>query len=510
MASYGLSLLINILLAGYIYKCFRRPKRSHPFPPGPKPKPIVGNALDIPAKNAWITYSQWAEKYRSDILHVEALGQHIIVLSSLEDATELLEKRASIYSSRPSIPMLDLMEWVDFNVGFLPHGDIWRHHRRVLQQCFKKDAVATYDPIHMSKVHQMLKGLLASPENLQMHIRTVAAAVIMAIIYGHDVSAMDDRFVTIAETAIDQAGKALIPGAFLVNTFPVLRHLPPWFPGAEFHRTAKKIKKLTSEMQNRPFDFVRKNMKDGTGRPSLLANLLEANDNDGGSKEQEEILKGVSATAYAAGADTTVSSIATFFYTMAVNLDVRRKAQQEIDMVIGNDRLPESQDRQSLPYVEALYREIMRWRPALPLGVPHASTEDDVYKGYFIPKGSIVFANIWSMSRSEAVHKNPDKFDPERHLDGQGRLKEEGPVLAFGFGRRICPGRHIASSTVWHIIACVLSTFDISKAKDANGNEIEIEGKYTDGAVSHPHPFPCSITPRSSRSRELINSDPLY
>ncbi|KAF8883247.1 cytochrome P450 [Infundibulicybe gibba] len=487
MPSYGLS----------------RGGNGHPFPPGPKPKPIIGNALDIPTKSAWITYT-------SNILHVEALGQHIIILNSLEDATELLEKRASIYSGRPTIPMIELMDWADFNIAFLPRGDIWRRHRRVFQQCFRKDAVVTYEPIQLRKVHQMLKGLLASPDKLQMHIRTVAAAIIMAIVYSHDVSAMNDRFVTIAETTIDHVGQALIPGASVVNTFPILRHLPSWFPGVQFHRTAGRIRKLTSEMQNSPFDFVRKSMKDGTGKPSLLADLLEANDNSGGSKEQEEILKGVSATAYVAGADTTVSSIATFFYTMAVNPDMQRKAQREIDMVIGNDRLPGSQDRQSLPYVEALYREIMRWRPVLPLGVPHASTEDDIYKGYFIPKGSIIFSNIWSMSRSEAIHKNPDKFEPERHLDDRGQLKEDGPVMAFGFGRRGCAGRHMASSTVWLIIACVLSTLDVSKAKDINGDEIEIEGKYTDGAVSHPHPFPCSITPRSSKSHELIDSDLFY
>ncbi|KAF8868693.1 cytochrome P450, partial [Infundibulicybe gibba] len=74
--------------------------------------------------------------------------------------------------------------------------------------------------------------------------------------------------------------------------------------------------------------------------------------------------------------------------------------------------------------------------PVLPLGVPHTSTDDDVYKGYFIPKGSIVFANIWYMSHNERIYESPDRFQPERHFDGQGNLNEDDTILAFGFGRR--------------------------------------------------------------------------
>lgn len=85
----------------------------------------------------------------------------------------------------------------------------------------------------------------------------------------------------------------------------------------------------------------------------------------------------------------------TFFLAMACNPAAQKKAQEEIDKLIGDDRLPEYGDRPNLPYVEALYREVMRWRPAVPLGVPHATTQDDIYDGYYIPKGTTVISNIW-------------------------------------------------------------------------------------------------------------------
>ncbi|KAF8872241.1 cytochrome P450 [Infundibulicybe gibba] len=418
-----------------------------------------------------------------------------------------MEKRALHYSNRPPLPMLELMDCVNFNVALLPHGDLWQRHRRVFQQSFRKDVVERYEPIEAAKVRQMLRSLLESPENLQLHVRTVAAAVIMAIAYGHNISAMNDKFVLIAEELADLATRAMLPGAWLVNTFPILRHIPPWFPGAKFHQVASNVRKLAYQMQNAGFGFVRGNMKDGTGEPSLLRSLLEANDADGGSAEHEAVLKGVSATAYGAGSDTTASTVMTFFYAMAINPDVQRKAQDEIDAVVGNDRLPNLGDRSSLPYVEALYREVMRWRPAIPLGFPHTSTEDDTYKGFFIPKGTIVFANIWAMTHNENTHKDPDNFYPERHFDGTGELSKDDTILAFGFGRRVCVGRHLASSTVWLAIASVLATLNTAKAKDSQGNDIEIEGKYTDAMISHPYPFPCSVTPRSLKSRELIESD---
>ncbi|KAF8872244.1 cytochrome P450 [Infundibulicybe gibba] len=109
-------------------------------------------------------------------------------------------------------------------------------------------------------------------------------------------------------------------------------------------------------MLNNGFELVRKNMRDGTEEPSILGSLLEVNDANGGSTEHEDTYKSFSATAYAAGADTTVSAVATFFYAMAINPDVQWKAQKKIDAVIGNDRLPESGDRPSLPWRQSIGR----------------------------------------------------------------------------------------------------------------------------------------------------------
>ncbi|KAJ7459915.1 cytochrome P450 [Mycena latifolia] len=512
-----------VLLAIKAVNFWRRNSSSLPFPPGPIPRLITGNLHEIPAKQPWLTYTDWKLRY-GDIVHARIFGQHIVFVNSVKIASDLFEKRSHIYSDRPAAPMIDLIGW-DFNVGLMPYTDNWRQHRRLFQQCFRRDISKTYQPIQMTKIHDFLRGLLARPADFIALYQTVAAAIIMAAMYGYQVEPINDHFVTLSENAVKKLSDTALPGAAAVNAVPFLRHLPGWLPGCGFQYFAAgdssvfsapcsthqnlfnlECRKLTEEMQQVPLDFVKHNMREGTGAKSIVATLLERTQGQKDCYQQEKIIKAVSATAYAAGSDTTVSSFGTFFYAMAVHPEIQKKAQNEIDAVIGPHRLPEFKDRPSLPYIEALYREVMRWKPVLPLGVAHATTEDDVYEGYFIPKGATVMSNIWAMTHDESIYPEPDRFNPDRFFRADGTLNDDDTVLAFGFGRRVCPGRHLADATVWATIASVLATFTIGKAKDAAGNEIDIKPVYSDGFVSHPEPFECSITPRSETAKDLIQA----
>ncbi|KAJ7366935.1 cytochrome P450 [Mycena albidolilacea] len=477
-------------------------KQHPPFPPGPPPRLLVGNFRDLPTKLPWLTYTEWGLQY-GNLVHANALGQHIFIVNSVKTANELFEKRSHIYSDRPVIPMIELMEW-DFNVGLMPLGDRWRQHRRMFQQHFRRDLSRNYRPVQMKKAHQLLQGLLESPQDFRELLKTVAAASIMATVYGYDVKPSNDRFVALSENAVQKLSESFFPGAVAVNTFPILRYLPSWMPGAGFQRFAAECRQITQEMRQAPFDFVKQNIRDGVDSKSVVAKLLGASQARG--RSDDEVIQEMAATAYAAGADTTVSILGSFFLAMAVHPDVQKKAQIEIDTIVGPHRLPEFEDRPSLPFVEALFREVFRWRPVLPLGVAHATTADDIYNGYFIPKGATVIANIWAMTRDESIYSEPDRFSPDRFFTADGMLNSDDTVLSFGFGRRICVGRHNADAIVWAAIVSVLSTFNIAPAKDANGNEIEIDANYSDGLVSHAQAFACSITPRSNTAKNLVQA----
>lgn len=192
---------------------------------------------------------------------------------------------------------------------------------------------------------------------------------------------------------------------------------------------------------------------------------------------------------------------------MTINPDVQQKAQAEIDRVIGPNRLPTIQDRSQLPYIEAIVKEVLRWHPVAPMALPHCSTEDDIVEGYWIPKGSMLFANVWHFTHDPNVYAEPERFNPDRFLATNGHTPEPDPHnFAFGFGRRVCPGRILADNALFLNIAQSLAVFAVSKARDAAGNEIEPAVKFLPGVVSHPAPYVNRIEARSPKHAEMIRA----
>ncbi|PPQ81783.1 hypothetical protein CVT25_013670 [Psilocybe cyanescens] len=466
-----------------------------PYPPGPKPLPLIGNALDFPSEKFAQTYAEWGQKYNSPIVHAESLGNHVVVLNRLEDAIELLEQRAKLYSDRPSLPIFPLMGW-DFNVALMPYGDAWRQHRRLCQQNFNPQAVRKYEPLQTEKVQRFLRSLLDTPEEFETHNKIFSVSLTTCMMYGYDIKSIDDRVIEVAEEGNVIGGRLVVPGGSLINIFPVLRHIPSWFPGASSHKAAVECKKLTEEMMRIPTEYVKRSLADGTAVPSLVTDFYERKYAVGASEEEEELIKNVAYTVYGAASDTynltyhnwqTISASNTFICQMVLNPDIQRKAQAEIDRVIGNKRLPTLEDRKSLPYLEAIYREVLRFKPPIPISVAHAVTEDDHYKGYLIPKGTGISV-AWSysaqaMSHDEEVYPEPFAFKPDRYFDANGELNNDDRILAYGFGRRICVGKSVASTSLWLQMASTLACFTMSKAKDADGNEIEVDTNYEESGL---------------------------
>ncbi|KAG2023999.1 O-methylsterigmatocystin oxidoreductase [Coprinopsis cinerea AmutBmut pab1-1] len=189
--------------------------------------------------------------------------------------------------------------------------------------------------------------------------------------------------------------------------------------------------------------------------------------------------------------------------------DVQRKAQAEIDRVVGSHRLPTFNDHPRLVYLQAVLKEVFRWHTTVPLGLTHVSTEDYVYNGYFIPKGSNIMTNVWAIMHDPNVFEDPFEFKPERYLkNGEIDHTVLAPeTAAFGFGRRICPGRHLGKDSLTYVAACLLAVFDIRPPKDENGNPIKLELKVTSELASTPLPFELDIVPRSPQHLSLLRTE---
>ncbi|KIK65998.1 hypothetical protein GYMLUDRAFT_257899 [Collybiopsis luxurians FD-317 M1] len=215
----------------------------------------------------------------------------------------------------------------------------------------------------------------------------------------------------------------------ILDRFPWLRYMPSWIPGCTFKRITDQCLQGVREINAIPFDTAMNNLKSGIGT-SLIAELATQNEGD-----QDEIdaikVMGFSSSLGKPG------QIRSFLLAMVMHPDVQTKGQEEIDRVIGMDRLPTFEDRRSLPYVESIYREVMRLHPPLPLGISHVSIKDDFYRGYLIPQGCIVIPNLWAINRDPDMYPEPDIFSPERFFNShQGPFSSINDISAFGFGRR--------------------------------------------------------------------------
>ncbi|ETW77250.1 cytochrome P450 monooxygenase 107 [Heterobasidion irregulare TC 32-1] len=314
---------------------------------------------------------------------------------------------------------------------------------------------------------------------------STTAGIVMALTYGYDITDPDDNLIAHVEDIARRASSALLPGSTFINVFPFL------------------LKLQHSKMK-------------GTAHPSIILNTMNSFSENDLTEEEECALKEVAASLYIAGTDTAASALAFFVLAPIGYPEVQKRAQNELDAVVGRERLPQYEDQESLPYINAICQEFLRWRMDTPLwlipryqnllGVPRTSIEDDMYEGFFIPKGSQIVLNTWSMLHGPEAYPDPETFRPERFLRSGGAFVEDPLVNSvYGWGRRICPGIFIANATIWAAVASILSAFDVRKAKDSQGSDIPVNGAYIDqGIICHPFPFKRSITPRDAQAEQLV------
>ncbi|CAE6394570.1 unnamed protein product [Rhizoctonia solani] len=156
-------------------------------------------------------------------------------------------------------------------------------------------------------------------------------------------------------------------------------------------------------------------------------------------------------------------------------------------------------DLEYLPYLRNLVQEVLRWKVVFPLGILHTCTQDNVYKGYSIPKGAVVIGNTWAISRDETLYDQPEVFNPDRFNDPSVPRAPE-----FGWGRRKCPGAHYAESLLAISIASILAAYDITSAKDEDGSDIVASAADTAGFEYRPLPFSCVISSRPTYRQLLV------
>jgi len=501
------AILLSFLIAFRSTQRYRR-RRGLRYPPGPPGWPIIGNLLDISPSSPWLPYTEFSKKY-GHIVSCRVFGQDIILLNTITAIKDIFEKRGNIYSDRPVFQIVDLLEW-NWQLPMARYGETWRHGRKLLDRVLRPGAAATYRPMQQARARVLLSRLLLNPNEWKAHVELFQGELTLGMTYGYEVKGRHDRVLDVSIRLNKFADFKFHVFAMFLNSFPFLRHIPAWVPYISFKPFAQIGRKLGEEVVQEPMRFVKESIASGTARPSLALEYLQEIDklspSDPSRGEAEKTLANALGSLYSAGADTTVSSMTTLLIACMLHPEAQKRAQDEIDAVVGRERLPTFDDRSRLPFVDAMCREVLRWRPSVPLAIPHSATEDVFYEDFFIPKGAMVYGNTWAIFQDSSIYPEPDVFKPERFLNSDGSLRDDPLLLsAFGYGKRICPGRHFVDATLFIYVASLLSVFRIEEVQD--GQEKRSKYKYTGSLINHPEPFSCSIIPRDKVAEELITAD---
>ncbi|KAJ7828954.1 cytochrome P450 [Mycena olivaceomarginata] len=441
------------------WRRFSQSSHHVPLPPGPRGLPLIGNAHQLPLERQWLNFTDWAKSY-GEIVYVSAFGQPVVILNSSKAVSDLLERRSTMYSDRPQFAFV---------------GNLVGYANSLMSEVLGPRTVSQWHALKEKHMREFLRDIVRTPEQFLHHIRRVVACIVLDISHGHTVAREEDPMMLLAQQADHEFATAVLPGRYLCDVFPLLRLVPDWLAG--FKRGAKRFRKTMERLQDEPYAMVKEQIAQGRAKPSFTASLIERDANP--SVEQELIYKWVSSGLYSGKKSAkllthSVSAISSFFLAMGTRVDIQKKAQEELDRVVGRSRLPTFADQDKLPYIKAIISE----SPVSPLAVPHRCSQGDIYK-----RGIL---------HDPALYPAPEDFIPERFLADETLPKssEPGPTA-------VCVWVRAADDILFLCVAMALAVFDV-RCNEATAVE------YTSSIISHPMPFQCAITPRSREAELLV------
>lgn len=500
MALYTFS-LVAVVLGAYILHKYLESSRRHRIPkglkplPGPKGYPIIGSVPEVPEKNGFIKFADWGKEY-GPIYQVNLAGHNHVWISSDEISKDLLSKKAAIYSDRPHIPAL-----IDDNrtsaqyLPLLSRNDGHTRQRKFANIIMRESEKALFHRYPELEAKRLLLELLDEPDRYNHALESFIARVTSRLAWGHS-EASDELKQRARELLI-----GVSPTGALPNKLPFLMALPDWLSPAKAweRRRAKTERTWFQTMQAQ----VVKDIQEGHASPSWMKIFL-----DGRSKwDFKSDLEGAYAVGMhgIAGALTIAAPMQTFCLAMTYYPQYLPMLHEELDRVCG-DRLPRSEDRPNLPFLRAIIRECIRWRPPVPTGIPHYLIQDDEYKGYHIPKGSTMHPLEWAIARDPEMFPDPESFNPLRWVEpGWPSYQEpltQFPTIInstqFGYGRRTCQGQTVADEDLLIGIGSIAWLFNIERsAEDVSIPEVAKSGK-----VEHK----IGMNEKASISNEELNA----
>jgi cytochrome P450 len=461
------------------------------LPPGPKGLPLIGNLHQFPKVDLRITFAKWHKQYGPLVGIRLGPGKTLIVIGNHSVAKELFGSRGQTYSSRPRMVMASECMSKSMQTSLLSYGPQWKTHNKIQLSLIGSRKVRLYEEIMRHATIRVLRELEQNKDHAKTFNRYLFS-IIFGLAYGLRLEDCEAEFEEILSIA-DSFTEALVGGQWAVDVFPVLNHLPSCV--APWKRVGEKFyTRMRAWLENNTQAALASNSWNWTKEVHTPENLRQL-----GPHELQHVL----GVLFEAGVDSVATVLEFFVATCGSHPHVVVRAQAEIDEVVGAERLPSLDDIKNLPYVSAVIDEILRWRPIGPEGLPHQTMQDDLYRGYHIPKGATVIFSHWAAQMEEETWTDPLLFRPERWLETNANKPHTSP---FGYGRRACPGNQFARMALDLIIPRLLWAFEFDVWRGENENDSFDPWEMMQGsALLKPAPFSATFKPRSAQRKPVLD-----
>ncbi|XP_030074508.1 cytochrome P450 2G1-like [Microcaecilia unicolor] len=466
-------------------------KKWGKMPPGPTPLPFIGNILQLRPNDILNSFRKLNKKYGS-VYMVYFGTRPVLILNGYDAVKEALVNNADMFGERGRTPGL-LMLFSEYGI-LTTNGERWKQLRRFALTTMRnlgmgKRSIEERIQEEAQFLVEELRKTKGSSFDPTFYLSRSVSNVICSIVFGNRFDYEDEEFVKLIKM-LNQFSKLFdSPLTQLFNHFP---HIMKYIPGPHL-RAFENMKLLRGFIQERkkmhqesldpncPQDFI-----------DCFLIKMEKEKQNKASEFNDDNLMMSTLNLFFAGTETTSTTLRYGFLILMKYPEIAEKVMQEIDHMIGQNRAPSVEDRSKMPYTDAVIHEIQRFVDIVPLNAPHMVTQDTEFRGYAIPKGTMVFPMLTTVLKDPQWFKNPYSFDPGHFLDEHSAFKKNDAFMPFSAGKRICLGEGLARMELFLFFTTILQNFTLRTTKDPK--DIDISSGLRSG--NSPRPYQLYVHPR--------------
>ncbi|GKC32220.1 cytochrome P450 93A3-like protein [Tanacetum coccineum] len=471
--------LICLIFTIFIWRLSKLFHTNSRLPPSPFALPIIGHLhLLVLAPSPHRAFYKLSNRH-GPVFRLYLGSTPCVVVSSPETAKEIFKTQDNAFLDKPHNSSVDRIAYGANGFIFAPYGSYWKFMKKiVMSQLLNTRTLDVLLPVRNDEIIRLIKCLSQKANDgrsveLGLELMKMTNNGISRMLMGKRCSEEEDEAVDIR--------KIITEISELISKFNLSDHI--WFcKNLDLQGFGKQSMDIHTrfdalmERVLREHQEARKQKKDTGQVRDLLDILLDISEDENMEmKLTTDSIKAFILDIFAAGTDTSAITVEWTLAELINHPNIMKKAVEEIDQVVGKNRLLQESDIPNLSYLQAIVKESLRLHPVVPL-IQRLSTEDCTLGGYHIPANTTIFLNVWEVGRDPTHWENPLEFMPERFENKQLDVRgQHFHLVPFGGGRRMCPGTSLALMVAHATLGSMIQCFDWKAGKDGNLNSIDME-----------------------------------